>query len=233
MRAAVAGVSVGAGRSDTLTSKGGFMPRDLWRTTFPGRNPHPPVLAGDRVATGYVADQGQGGSPGPTAAVCLDAGGRELWSARDFMPEVALPDGSLVGLDAARQVRILDEAGRPRPTARDASGLRVKRITDTGSHLHLETEAELLIADRELTVTGRVVIPPIKPWSFRAFTGDGFAWVESDTLMISDAAGAVRALCTVPVELAEEAMDRYEEETGESALEGWVSVDVSIKTLKE
>ncbi|MFL5540533.1 MAG: hypothetical protein ACJ8J0_16200 [Longimicrobiaceae bacterium] len=191
------------------------------------------MLAGDRVAVGYVADQGQGGSPGPIAAVCLDSGGRELWSARDFMPEAALPDGSLVGLDAAGRMRILDGAGRPRPIPRDFSGLRVKGITGTGSHLHLETEAELLIADRELTITGRVVIPPMDPRSFRAFTGDGFAWVESGTLMISDAAGAARAVCTVPVELAEEAMDRFEEETGEPALGGWATVDVSIDALRE
>jgi hypothetical protein len=209
------------------------MPRELWRTTFPGRNDDPPVLAGDRVAVGYVADQGQGGSPGPTAAVCLDFGGRELWSAHDFTPGAALPGGSLVGLDVTRRVRILDQAGRPRPIPRDFSGLRVRKIARAGSHLHLETEAELLITDLELAITGRIVIPPMEPRSFRAFTGDGFAWVASGTLMISDAAGAVRAVCTVPVELAEEAMDRFEEETGEPALGGWLTLDVSLDELRE
>jgi hypothetical protein len=209
------------------------MPRDLWRRTFPGRNGDPPVLAGDRVAVGYEADQDRGGSPAPLAAVCLDFDGGTLWSAHDFVPKAALLDGSLVGLDAAGRVRILDEAGRPRPVPRDVAGLRVRTITRTGSRLHLETDAELLIADRAFTITGRIVIPPIEPHTFRTFTGDGFAWVESDTLMISDAAGAVRAVCTVPVELAEEAMDRFEEETGEPAHGGWVKVDVTVEELKE
>lgn len=209
------------------------MPRDLWRTTFPGRNGDPPVLAGDRVVVGYVADQGQGGSPGPVAAVCLDVDGRELWSARDFAPKAALPGGSLVGLDAAGRVRILDEAGRPRPVPRDLSPLRVREITRAGSHVHLETDAELLIVDGALTITGRVAIPPMEERTFRAFTGGGFAWVEEGTLMISDAAGAARALCTVPVDLAEEAMDRFEEETGEGALGEWVKVDVTVEELEE
>jgi hypothetical protein len=209
------------------------MPRELWRTTFPGRNDEPPVLTGDRVVVGYVADQGQGGSPGPRAAVCLDFGGRELWSAHDFTPAAALPGGSLVGLDAARRVRILDQAGRPRPVPRDFSGLPVRKITRAGSHLQLETEAELLITDPELTVTGRIVIPPMERRSFGAFTGDGFAWVDSGTLMMSDAAGAVRAVCTVPVELAEEAMDRFEKETGEPTLGGWLKVDVTVDELRE
>jgi len=208
------------------------MPRELWRTTFPGRNDDPPILAGDRVAVGYVADQGQGGSPGPAAAVCLDFGGRQLWSAHDFTPKAALPDGSLVGLDAAGSVRVLDPAGQPRPVPRDVSGLRVRKITRAGAHLHLETEAELLVTDPELTLTGRIVIPPIEPHTFRTFTGDGFAWVESDTLMMSDAAGAVRAVCTVPVELAEAAMDRFEEETGEAALGGWLKVALTVDELK-
>jgi len=208
------------------------MPRDLWRRKFPGGDCDPPVLADDRVAVGYVAAQ-ERFARGPLAAVCLDFDGRELWRTHDFAPKAALPGGSVVGLDAAGQVRILDEAGRPRPVPRDVSGLRVKKITRAGSRLHLETEAELLIADHALTITGRIVIPPIDPHSFRGFTGDGFVWVEADTLTISDAAGATRALCTVPVELAEEAMDRYEEETGEPALGGWMQVGMSVEELKE
>jgi hypothetical protein len=81
LRATVVDVSVGERGSNMRRRKGGSMPRDLWCGTFPGRNGDPPVLAGDRVAVGYVADQGEGGSPGAMAAVCLDFDGRRPWPA--------------------------------------------------------------------------------------------------------------------------------------------------------
>jgi hypothetical protein len=208
------------------------MPRELWRRTFPGRNDDPAVLADGRVVVGYVADQGRSGSPGP-AAVCLDFAGRELWSAREFKPKAALPDGSLLGIDAAGRIHALDEAGQPRPVPRSLAELSVREITRAGAHLHVETEAELLIADDALAITGRIAIPPMVRRRFRAFTGDGFVWVDSGNLMISDAAGAARSLCTVPVELAEEAMDRFEEETGEPALGGWLKLDLRSEEVVE
>lgn len=180
-----------------------------------------------------MADQGKVPFPGPTATVCLDFQGRELWSAGDFTPKAALPGGSLIGVDTAGRVCILDAAGQPRPLPRYISGLQVRKITLAGAHLHLETEAELLVTDHELTITGRIAIPPMERREFGAFTGDGFVWVQSDTLMISDAAGAARVLCDVLVELAEEAMDRFEDETGEGALGGWLKADVSASEFEK
>lgn len=205
------------------------MPRQLWCREFPGRNPRPVILAEDRVAVGYVADQGHGGSPGPVAAVCLGLDGGEVWSARDFAPKAALPGARFVGLGPDGRVHVLDADGQPCPVPREIADQRVREIAREGSRLHFETGSELLVTDLALSITRRIVLPAgMDVTRSRSFTGDGFVWVESDTLMISDAKGVARTLCAVPVELAEDAMDRFEEETGEPALGAGLLLEISI-----
>lgn len=193
-----------------------------WSRTIPGRSPARVLFADGRIVCSYIA-----GSefPGPQTLVCLDGQGQLLWSVPDLRLECVLDDGACLGATYEGQLRVVDRDGR------DARGLRdrdravtcgkVASITATGDRVLVNDKRELFVMDRELNLVERLALPR---GGSAVFVGDGLVQRHDDHLVFSDRAGRTRVLGRVPVELAHDAMDRWERETGTPALAGWIMV---------
>ncbi|HEX8106415.1 MAG TPA: hypothetical protein VF516_01755 [Kofleriaceae bacterium] len=147
---------------------------------------------------------------------------------RDFRLELALDDGRLLGVTHEGRLRMIDRDGH------DAGGMRDRdRIVPCGSvhsisvfrdRVLIKDKRELFVTDRALNLVERLASPP---GGYAVFVGDGLVHHKDDRIVFIDRAGRPRELCRVPVELAYDAMDRWEMETGTPALAGWITVNAA------
>ena len=199
----------------------------LWKRVYPGRNPGRVLVSADRIAFNYVEDQGQPGSPEPLALVCLDLEGREKWRAQEIQLLLAMPDASFLGVSSANELRHLDPDGLPLSGVTEmGQPVECRELTSASrddDQILLRNGGELLVTDLKLRLLRRLELPEKKMGQGPVFTGSDVVWVESGSLMAVDLEGRTRTLCRIPVELALEAMDRCEKETGTPALGWWTS----------
>jgi hypothetical protein len=196
-----------------------------WERFFPGRNPHVVLFGENCVAVDYIDDRGQGGSSGPFTAVCLDLNGNERWTVRNVRLECALLGGRFVGVTDSGEPCVLsakdglvEDCGMLRPWITPGGETRVWR---QGEHVFIRHgTAQLFITTLQFRLIRRVESLSA---SHGAFFVDGHIYVESGSVMLSDF-DRPRLLCRVPVEMAEAAMNRWEEESRVPALAGTMTV---------
>ena len=193
-----------------------------WSRTMPGRSPARVLFADGRIVCSYIAG---GEFPGPQTLVCLDGQGQPLWSVPDFQLECVLDDGACLGTTYEGQLRVVDRDGRLAPGLRDRDRAvtcgKVASITAAGDRVLINDKRELFVMDRELNLVERLALPC---GGHAVFVGDGLVHLQDGQLTFSDRAGRTRGLGRVPIELAHDAMDRCERETGTPALAGWITV---------
>lgn len=182
-----------------------------WSCTIPGRSPTRVWFADGRIVCGYIAGSEH---PGPQTLVCLDGQGQLLWSVPDFQLECVLDDGGCLGTTHEGQLRVVDRDGHDAPGLRDHDRAvtcgKVASVTATGDRVLINDKRELFVMDRELNLVERLALPR---GGYAVFVGDGLVHSQDGQLVFSDRAGRPRVLGRVPVELAHDAMDRWERET--------------------
>jgi hypothetical protein len=209
--------------------------QSCWERFFPGRNPHRVLIGENCVAIAYIDDQGQGGSPGPFTAVCLELNGNERWTVRNVRLECALFGGRFVGVMDSGEPCVLsakdglvEDCGILRPRITPGGATLVWR---QGKHVFIRHGTnQLLVADLQFRVIRRVESLSA---SHGAFFVDGHIYLKSGSVVLSDF-DSPRVLCRVPVEMAEAAMNRWEDESGVPALAGSLIVGpVDLPELPE
>lgn len=201
-----------------------------WTRSLRGRNPSRVLIAGSLVACSYIDDQGKPGAPGPERLVCLDLNGKERWSVPDFRLDVALRDGRLVGVTQSGEFRVVDLDGR------DADGLRdgrkkvarkdVREVRKTSDGLLVRTGADVFVVDAALEVVDRFPAPLTD--ANVVVVDAAVVYVDHKRVMSVDRRGRKSVVCDVPTDMAHDAMDRWERDTGTAALDGiWVATNAS------
>lgn len=213
------------------------MPERVWRRELPGRNVGSVHVGGERIAFSYVDDQGKPGSPGPQMLVAFDFDGHEQWRVPRHRAELALESGGFLAVSDAGDLVELAADGRRRTDLRDGPSTLsgVRSVSRRGERIVISTESEAVLLNDGGVVVGRFPRPhrDNMDMTWSTFTGEGFAWIEGDELMVSDAKGEVRRLASALDEAAEGAMRRFEEETGIPALGGMLRLEIPAEDMNQ
>jgi hypothetical protein len=196
-----------------------------WSRSFVNGSPERILLGAQRVVYGY-RDRGEASAEFEPAAVCVDLNGRDCWSMPRFQPWFVLRDDRVLGITPPG-VRVLDRDGRPSRGIRDGSTDvvcdAIYDLTGTRDRLYITNRDELLVTDRDLNLIDRV---PVPDGHYAQYIGDGVAYVQGDRIEVLDRRGRTETLCELPVAIVEEAMRRWERETGRPALAGVISATI-------
>jgi hypothetical protein len=180
------------------------------------------ILAGSQIAFSYIDDQRVPGTPGRHRLVCLDPKGNERWSIRDYRLELALRDEWFVGVTRAGELRVVDVDGRQCDGIRDGRKKAVRKevleVRRWRDGLIVRTATDVFVVDASLMLVERFPAPVTN--SNLILVDGALMYVERKRVMRADRHGRTTIVCDVPTEMADDAMTRWEKETGIAALDG-------------
>lgn len=190
------------------------MVQPLWSRSVEGERPGV-LLGDDRVLLHYSASHDDENA---TQLLCFDFRGRELWSQSNWRGLLALPGN-----------RFLVNTPLGAPQLINGSGQLLQRWFIGGIQRVVRHKEFLVLADARTVWATDLELNRLWwfPWpgashpAIDCFQEGAFYWAEGHELKRCTQNGRSEVFCRLPDSLIIEAMDRYERQTGGSALLGW------------
>ena len=168
------------------------------------------LLGSDRVLLHYAT--GPISKPSPTL-VCLDFGGRELWSRPGLSGHLALPNDRLQVNTAEAEPLLIDGSGT---VVRRWGGGGVDEVTLHGGLLVFVGGQQVSGADLELNPLWRLSWPAESRPEVGCLVDGCFYWAAGDELRFWAPGGTAGTQSRLPDDLISATREQYERETGGS-----------------
>jgi hypothetical protein len=190
------------------------MPEVVWSRSLEGERPNV-LLGDDRIFLHYTA---AGRKENATELICYDLAGGERWTRPGWSVLLSLTRNRFLVNTPEGRPLVVNGAG---DILHRWTSEGVKRAGRHGGTLLLTDNEKVWAADLELRCLWGAPWPGSSGLSMDCFVGGAFYWVEGDALRRWRPGGQANLVGRLPSDLIAEAMDGWEQATGNPALGGW------------